>query len=395
MASVIKGNFEVILLILYDVGRSIDLTALEQDLKLSASRGLSPSRDTPASLSLPEALRVPLGSVSFEGAAAKGLPFKSLIISAKAYAEGVVSVETRVEACLPLEQLHTLRGLQFDCDGERHTLDSLAKARFSAWVKTIAPRVHRDQYVFDELESERYLFYCLLDETKGPAEYVKKNRRYLAHLLLGENPQLCLNDHQIEDTLAHSFAFSDRDLAIFDLNRAFIVGPDRDYEDLLLIAEHANFQLLELRTLDKLLDVWLDEAEKDIKSIYTKLNGTPGKKALPIVGSFPINAFGMLSKKLANLQPLRFDALFILENLENSSRIIGDYYLEQIYDHLCGMFNTRGWKRNIERRLEILQNIYSMTKTDLSDRTMMVLELLVAAMIAVELFAFFIPLFQH
>ena len=84
-------------------------------------------------------------------------------------------------------------------------------------------------------------------------------------------------------------------------------------------------------------------------------------------------------------QPVRLDALFILENLENSSRIIGDYYLEQIYGHLCGIFNTQGWKRNVERRLEILQSIYTLTKTDATDRIMVILELLVVVMIGVEI----------
>jgi len=94
------------------------------------------------------------------------------------------------------------------------------------------------------------------------------------------------------------------------------------------------------------------------------------------------------------LQPLRLDALFILENLENSSRIIGDYYLEQIYDHLCGIFNTQGWKRNVEKRLEILQSIYTLTKNDKTDSTMVLLEFLVVIMIGVELIALFLPLMR-
>jgi hypothetical protein len=392
MESRMRHDFEIVFLFLFDVGRSIDLRALRKDFGLEPSLALTPGRDTPASLLLPESLRIPLEDIALD----EELPFKKIGLSAKAYAEGVVTMECRFQVRMPLEQLHTLRTCRFRYAGREHNLDSLIEARFQEWIRPIMPRIHRDQYTFSNFESDHYRFFCLLDEVRSPAEFINKNRRYMAHLLLGENPQLSLNDRQVDDTLAHSFSFSNRDLAIFDLNRAFIIGPDRDYEDLILIAEHANFQLLELRTLDKLLDVWLDDAEEDIKSIYSTLNGLPGKRGFSLIWrGFPLNAFGNASKKLAGLQPLRFDALFILENLENSSRIIGDYYLEQIYVHLCGMFNTRGWKRNIERRLEMLQSIYSMTKADLQDRSMLILELLVAAMIAVELFAFLIPLFQH
>ena len=78
--------------------------------------------------------------------------------------------------------------------------------------------------------------------------------------------------------------------------------------------------------------------------------------------------------KLAHIQALRFDALFILENLENSSKIIGDYYLGQIYARLCEIFNTEGWKWSVERRLDALQDVYDMVKSDAGEKRMVALE---------------------
>jgi len=126
----------------------------------------------------------------------------------------------------------------------------------------------------------------------------------------------------------------------------------------------------------------LDDAEKGLRTRHNN-RGFRGIMRIP-----------SLTQKLGSLQPLRLDALFILENLENSSRIIGDYYLEQLYDHLCGIFNTRGWKQNVERRLEILQSLYTMTKSDRTDSTMVLLEFLVVVMIGVELVALIVPLFK-
>jgi hypothetical protein len=81
--------------------------------------------------------------------------------------------------------------------------------------------------------------------------------------------------------------------------------------------------------------------------------------------------------KVAHIQALRFDALFILENLENSSKIIGDYYLGQVYARMCELFNTDGWKWSVERRLDVLQDVYEMFTSDSNERKLRWLEVAV------------------
>jgi hypothetical protein len=389
-------RFEIIFIHLYDVGRSSDITAIASKLGISDVAKIDRGKDTPESLLLPKALICRMDDLAMGGSDDPGNPFTRLRTRAKIYEEGVVTMECRVEAELELKDLHTVRSRQIEVDGMRLTLDRLAEVRFRSLMEKISGNIIRDQYDFPEYEHDHYSLFCLLDRVKDPSAYIKENRHYIAPFLLGEDPTMNLHEQQIELTLRHPFSFSVGDIAIFDLDRAFIIGPDRDYEDLVLIVEHANYRLLELRTLDRLLDRWIDEAETDIRQVYTKPApaGKRARKRKRFRRIPPFMAYGLLSRKIANLQPLRFDALFILENLENSSRIIGDYYLEKIYDHLCSMFNTQGWKSNVERRLDILQNIYGMAKTDLTDRTMLMLEILVALMIAIELFAFFAPAFH-
>lgn len=392
-------RFEIIFIHLYDVGRSANLAAVARRIGVSDVAKIGGGKDTPETLLIPEALIHRMDDIVMGGTDDPGNPFSRLRTRAKIYQEGVVTIECRVEAELELGELHTVRSRQIEVDGMRLSLDRLAEIRFRSLMERIGADIVRGQYVFNEYEHDRYSLFCLLDKVEDPTRYIKENRRYLAPFLLGEDPSMDLHEDQVSLTLSHPFSFSSNDIAVFDLDRAFIIGPDRDYEDLVLIVEHANYRLLELRTLDRLLDRWIDEAEADIRQVYTKPatgkgfhHGTRANKRGRYRKLPALMAYGLLSRKIANLQPLRFDALFILENLENSSRIIGDYYLEKIYDHLCSMFNTQGWKSNVERRLDILQNIYGMAKTDLTDRTMLVLELLVALMIAVELFALFAPL---
>jgi len=379
-------RFETVFLYLYDVGRSVDLQALERQFQGgSGKRGAIPVErrlDTPESLLLPTPLVLDLE----DGKADSGSVFRNVRFRAKIYEEGVITVECRAEADVLLPQLHTLRFVEVPDPEGKATLDALAARHFERLMTRIQGHVNQDQYQFDTGNREDYHVFCLLDPVPDPQAFLDANSDYLAPFLLGENPRVSLHSAQIATTLKTPFSFTDQDVAIFDMDRAFLIAPNHDYEDLLLIIEHANYQLLELRALDKLLDRLLDDAERDVRG--RTHHGTRGRRSLARGPLFSRS----LSQKLGNLQPLRLDALFILENLENSSRIIGDYYLEQIYDHLCGIFNTQGWKRNVERRLEILQSIYTLTKTDRTDSTMVLLEFLVVIMIGVEIVALFLPL---
>ncbi len=364
-------RFEVIFQYLYDVGRSVDLSALDVALHgKSAGREKHPERrlDTPESLLLPTPLILNMEERHFTTGEASA--FQNIRFRAKVYAEGVVTVEARAEVTASLPELHTLRYREItDLQGQKSTLDELGALHFEELMLKIQGHVNQDQYRFDTSNREDYHVFCLLDPVDDPHKFLEDNSDYLAPFLLGENPKVTLHTSQISTTLKTPFSFTAHDVAIFDMDRAFLIAPHRDYEDLLLIIEHANFQLLELRALDKLLDRLLDDVEKDVR----------GRG---------------VSKKLGNLQPLRLDSLFILENLENSSRIIGDYYLGQIYDHLCGIFNTQGWKINVERRLDLLQSIYTLTKSERTDSTMVLLEFLVVIMIGIELVALIVPLFR-
>jgi len=379
-------RFEAIFFYLYDVGRAVDTANLSQELhkqgtKLGAKVPMGRRLDTPESLQLPTPLLVELGHHRLDPVEPGSGGFHQVNLRARIYDDGVITVEVRAELHVELEQLHTVRTRTMEIEGSRETIDSMAARHFQILKKGIAAHIAQDRFYFDEEAREDYHVYCLLDPVDDPASFLHAHRDYLAPFLLGENPEVRLHTSQVETTLKTVFSFTENDLAVFDMDRAFLIAPQQDYEDLLLIIEHANYQLLELRTLDNLLDRLLDDAERDVQSLRRRGGKAKGRSLIP----------GSLSQKLGSLQPVRLDALFILENLENSSRIIGDYYLEQIYGHLCGIFNTSGWKRNVERRLEILQSIYTLTKTDATDRIMVLLELLVVLMIGVEIVALFFP----
>jgi len=347
-------SVEIVRLALYDIGRSIDLKAAAALLPGVPGMRLARRRDTPSSLTMPAPLCVDLRSGlrkaysedSIEGFAA----------SARLYDEGVMSIVVRLRVNATLEALHGIETKPVSTS--IHDLDSYIAERYRAVLEQVQPAVASPRV---EPESETYLAYCFADVGTAPARFMHDNEKALTTLLAGEPWNYPLHETQVRNAMRNPLSYSDHDLAVFDMDRCIIIDSERDYEDVLLICELANYQYLELRNLDKLLDKWLDEAEDDVAALARKGKG----KRLDT---------SALQRKFGKIQSVRLDALFILENLENSAKIIGDYFLGTVYEHICGIFNTSGWTRSVERRLDALQNIYEIVKVEKSERTMLILD---------------------
>lgn len=352
-----KFKTEIVFFYIYDTGRSIDLEMAARLIPANPDTGIIKNRrDTPESLTLPIPLNVQLAIADFRN----GVPFKRVSMNARVFEEGAISMIVRVTGEFSPNELHKIRTTPFELDGRETYIDSWVDASFKVFFERIKGAITFEQYVHSKFVRETYTAFCITDPMKDPQNFVDEHRRTIACLLNGESLNTDLHESQIELTLKSSFSYTKRDLAIFDLDRCLIIDPSGDYEDILLVIEQANFQLLELRSLDRLLDRWLDSAEDDIKVVFK--NNTAHLK--------------LLKAKLAGIQALSFDALFILENLENSSKIIGDYFLGQIFKNLCEQFNTEGWKRSIERRLSTLGSVYDRVNSDANEKRMLFLEVM-------------------
>ncbi len=357
---------ELVYFSIKDVGRAIDMKILESPALYARFSGkklgsLLPLRkDTPTSLSLPQPVWF-----AFEEVEAEGLG--TVFPSAKVYNDGAVTILLRGTGRFTLDALGPLsRSSLIRSQGYTYSFAEYADRLFGRLLDAIGDAIV-DGIERSNIQQEHYLAYCFLEYPELPPLFVQQNRARLASLLIGEYDADSLHESQIQASLARPFSYRPDDLAIFDMDHCVIFDSHRDYEDILLIIEHANYRLLELRALDRLLDQRLDEAERDL-TVYGIQKNKKGKGRIKLRGKAP-------QKKFARIQALRFEALFILENLENSSKIIGDYFLGQIYSRLCEIFNTDGWSRSVERRLDVLSSVYEMVKTDSAERRTLVLEI--------------------
>ncbi len=347
---------EIVHLYVYDIGRSVDLKKAAATIPAYPDLGFVKRRDTPTSLTLPKPLVLSLSTSECDAGC-----FERFTAQAKIYDDGALTLVVRYRTRSSFSSLASKSNIPVRDQASAETVEQFADSSFQMVVNAIKDTVTglKENWAFDR---ETYTAYCILDcPFLDPGEFIARNRETAAALLAGETPD-SLHESQIAQVLAKPVSYRKNDLAIFDMDRCLIIDPSKDYEDLLVIIEHANYRLIELRALDGLLDRWLEDAERDIRKIY--LSGgkaRPGQRTVKL--------------RLGRLQSLRFDALFTLENLDNSSKIIGDYFLGMIYGRLCDIFNTEGWKISVERRLDALQNVYELLRNDNSERRMLTLEI--------------------
>jgi len=347
---------EIVHLYVYDIGRGVDLKKAASLIPAYPDIGFGKRRDTPSSLTLPKPLVLTLSTEECDASY-----FEKFTAVAKIYDDGAITLVVRFRTTSTFAELASKSNLQVSDVSGAESVEQFADSSFKMVVHAIKDAVTglKDNWVFDR---ETYTAFCILDCPGGnPAAFLAENREVAAALLAGEETGI-LHDSQVKQILEKPFSYRKGDIAVFDFDRCVIIDPMRDYEDVLLIAEHANYRLIELRALDTLLDKWLDEAERDIRKIY--LSGGKARHGQRSV-----------KLKLGKLQTLRFDALFTLENLDNSSKIIGDYFLGLLYERLCQIFNTESWKVSVEKRLDSLQNVYELLKSDAGERRMLTLEI--------------------
>ncbi|MFX1420218.1 MAG: hypothetical protein ACFE9N_14995 [Promethearchaeota archaeon] len=358
-------NGEVIFFRLTDVGRSIDLSKATNVIPAIHDKKIVKTKDTPSYVDFP----APLLLEVTQKISSELKNVKDLTLYIKLYSDGVISLIARlVFQDFSFKKLHTLRRIKFKTSDGEFQINNFMKYHQDKVFKQIRDCINEEGFIFGESEHEKYTLYCLTDDLENPKEFIKNERRYISALLMGENPELNLSEEQIDKTLGQPFSFLKNDLIILDFDRGLIIDPNYDYEDILHVVEIANFQMLELRVLDKLLDRRLAIAEEDIRKIYFKSRSIVRR----------------LKRKLGRLIRLRYDLLFLLENIENVSKLVGDYFLAEIYTYLAELFQLKQWSKSIRHRLETLENIYNVSQTNINEKFLLYVEILLSFVFIME-----------
>jgi hypothetical protein len=352
MLEVAEGSIRAYFL--FDVADTIDLSgmsALGGENRAPAALPLRAPAST-SSLQFPvPPLVANLPQTEFED--------QSCAVRLKFYDYGVVSLRLTFDAAGSWGDLVTL--------AERARTEPVARFAESTVMRICDEYAH----AFDERHPaliEDYLT-VEIERFSEPADaetLLDDHSTALAGLLLSERKPLAATE--VEEALRVRFSYHEDDLTIIQWDTAFVYDRRENARAIGEILEFANSQLLELRTYDALLD-------RELDAIY---------KLQPGGGARTLRGRREAEEQAATLRYLIVDVLELIDRSSNALKVVGDAYYARIYRAAAKRLGLADWQRQIDTKLASVREMYRFFSDQARSRRDEFLEVIVIALIAIE-----------
>ena len=352
---------EVVYLYAFDVASEVRLDGAPA---LLSARNLPvvPDSEHPAARSVPRSVPVarpvavePRG----DGRHLGGEPTRVLV---RVYEVGVVTVTVRVSfSCgLPAELL-PFHSPVLD-DGR--PLDRFARERCVEVRDALAASLVRPE---PETEPEAYTVFCLtsLGGERDANRWLGGRRREVAGLLAA-TPGERLSEAQVAEVLRLGRSFENTDLVVIDWEAALLVDLDGKADEVLFVLDLANLQLEEFRWMDRTLDRQLEQAYVDLSR---RRRWRPGRG----------------TAVLRSLRQLRIDLAKLADEVTHATKFIGDWHLARVYILARERFHLDQWRASVDQRLDELDRLYTILRSDVYERRMLWLEAVIVIFFALDL----------
>jgi hypothetical protein len=228
------------------------------------------------------------------------------------------------------------------------------------------------------LLAEDYLAFVVnaLDRPLDAEALLEAHGADIAQMLRGERQPLSRQER--EEVLRHRISYLADDLVVPAWNAAFVYDTEAGAAAALEILEFANSQLLEFRYHDERLDT-------ELTQIYAALQ-QPRRFDRVIGRRFTVAA--------RRLQSLFIDVNELTDRMENAVKFVADVYSARLFGLVAARLGLAGWKKNVEEKLETLDDIYrfAVEQTGMSQAN--ILELVIVFILVLELGLFFAGLMK-
>jgi hypothetical protein len=282
------------------------------------------------------------------------------------YEVGVVTVAMRI--AFDVERLAEL--LPF------HNLDRDGGPPLHQIAREVCTRVCGDLHDFMERSSppsdpEVYTVFCLkqIEGVVNVPQWLAAEARNVAGLLAETNAEH-LSDAQIAETVRVQRSFESTDLTVIDWDAALVVDLTGYVDDVLYVLELANIQLEEFRMMDRMLDQYLIKAYEDLER----------KRFL---------RFGTSTATLSTLRRFRVDLTKLADEVTNITKLFGDWYLARVYLGASERFHLDHWRSSVDNRLGQLDQLYSVFHSEVNERRMLWLEIVIVVLLLIDVAALF------
>ena len=354
-----RASGRLIGLFSFDVGYEIDLEHARRCTTQGESGELERRRAAPTYLRYATPpLRLPLGRLNVR------LGDATVEATASAIVHEFGAMTMMLE--MPLEcDIETLPALTARLTGAG-PLEDAARALCEQLFERLAPAVTSPS--LNSLVEDYYVIQ--LEDLEPPATVaglLAAARGTLASALRCE--PVPLSDAEVDEVFRTAVSYYPDDLIVTDWNVALIV--DRSFFDAVQVLEYLNVQLLELRYFDALLD-------KRVAATYA-LTAAPRRR-------FALAARPH-RRAIDELAAIRLEVATIFERIHNALKLSGDLYLAKVYARTADRLALRAWEDSVDRKLDVLQQMYEVLVQRVATARAELLELTIVILILVELVA--------
>ena len=216
-------------------------------------------------------------------------------------------------------------------------------------------------------QPEAYTVFCIteLSGVKDVNDWLADHRPEVAGLLT-ETAAEKLSDAQVTEVLRIQRSFEKTDLAVVDWDAALVVDLNGYVDDVLYALELANLQLEEFRVMDQRLDDYLERAYQDLDR-----------------RNFAF--FGAANKTLRHLRRFRVDVEMLTDEVTHVTKFFGDWHLARVYLGARDRFYLDQWRTSVEQRLAQLDKLYSVVHSEIVERRMLWLEVIIVIFFALDI----------
>ncbi len=355
---------EVVYYRLFDLGAAIDLDEVQRrvDMPFLSGRPVS-ERAAPKYARLGQPLLVYLDQRDLD----TNLGPLTMTISVKLYGVGALSVVLRTPfETDSLRKLRPFGSLRIRKGDEEETLDAYGARIADRIREDLVPYMH--DYYDVEVEPEPYTVYCITVSEHPVRTFASGWRREVTALLASDPRPDDISDEEVEDTWKRWLSYYQDDLVVVEWDAALVIEPTASYEDTLAVFEIANLQLLEMRTYDADRDKIIDKAYDDVEDLL-------GRRSL-------LESGGTRLKELAELRMDLSEATFQVDNI---SKLWGDWFLGKVYRACAQKFELESWRHTIGEKMQDLSDIYQVAQAEVEGRRMFLLEVLVVLLFVIDL----------
>jgi hypothetical protein len=349
----LRGSFWV--LVLYDVAERIDLEKLQEILGVGPAPR-EPRFEHPA----PEYVRferAPVVEYAKPVLIESGETFQ---VSIKYFDYGVVSIELELDFEAEWNDLVRLSSRWISApEIEKCTSELLRvhlKRAQAALFQPYKQRLSEDYYVVHLREAS--------PATAG--ELLALRGAEIAQLVRGDSEPL--SEGERNEALQFSMSYFPDDLLVVGWVAALVYDTQEGAAPTMQLLEYANAQLLEFRHYDELLTGVLE-------NVYKMLEHKGG-----------LLRHWKMARQAEQLNAMRLDVTELTERTDNAIKFLSDMFYARAYRMAAAKVGVTDYRTLVERKLRIAGDLYESMVSGFHQARSFVLELMVVAILVIELF---------